>query len=227
MRLERDLAVWLYGSHARGDADEFSDIDILVVSEGEEDEAVIGQFLRAPVKPSVSWYTWSEIDQMAQYGSLFLRHIELEGRPIFESLPARGRLEHLLSSLGPYRLARRDIEGFRTVLSDVRESLDTHEASLLFELSTLGTVFRHASVLGCSLAERPCFSRIEPVARLVAQWKLGQTWANDFPSLYVFRMYADKRIAHVPVPSIDLAYLWCRRTHALLDELRRRTNDSN
>jgi hypothetical protein len=185
------------------------------------------QLPRATARSSVSCYSWSEIEQMAQYGSLFLRHIALEGCTIFESPTGRGRLKNILSSLGPYRLAPRDIQGFSTVLGDVRESLDTRDASLLFELSTLGTVFRHASILGCSLAGRPCFSRFEPVARLVAQWELDQTWADDFPFLYVFRMYAAKRIAQVPAPSIDLAYTWCRRTHALLVELERHLNDEN
>ena len=37
MTLEHDLAVWVYGSHARGDADDFSYLDVLVVSETTDD----------------------------------------------------------------------------------------------------------------------------------------------------------------------------------------------
>ena len=227
MRVDANLAVWLYGSHARGDDDEFSDMDVLVISDREVGEALIGQLSRGGVDPSVSRYSWDEIEQMARYGSLFLRHIELEGRRISETPPAKGRLSNILSNLGPYQFARRDIEGFHTVLRDVRESLDTHDASLPFELSTLGTVFRHACILGCSLAARPCFSRIEPTRRLVAHWGLNQSWAEDFPSLYMFRMFADERLAQIPEPSIEFAYLWCRRTHVLLEQLEGRIDDSN
>lgn len=221
------LAVWLYGSYARGDADELSDLDVLVISECETDQPALRRVLGVDVEPSVSRYSWDEIDRMAQYGSLFLRHVDLEGHPVFESVAVRGRLGHILSGLGPYLLASRDLRGFRTVLRDVRESLDSGEAPLLFELSTLATLFRHASVLGCSLAGSPCFSRTQPVRRLVELWELPRNWGDDFPPLYAFRLHAENRPLQVPTPSTDLAYLWCERTRALLDELRKWINDSH
>ena len=60
--------------------------------------------------------------------------------------------------LGEYRLASRDLAGFRTVLQDVGTSIAGGHASLVFESSTLGTVFRHACILGCALDGGYCFS---------------------------------------------------------------------
>jgi hypothetical protein len=219
---ETALAIWLYGSRARGDADEFSDTDLIAVS----DSATVEPQMLVPAisNPSVSQYTWDEVTRMASYGSLFLRHLELEGQPVYESDAANGRLETILRKMGPYELAGRDVAAFRTVLRDVRESLDSGEASLVFELSTLATVFRHASVLGCYLASRPCFARTQPVVRLVALWNLPSRWADDFQSLYAYRMHLESRMQRVDRPRPDVAYRWCERSFALVDELSRRTD---
>lgn len=214
------VAIWLYGSRARGDADELSDTDLVVVS----DSATVEPRTRVLTRttPFISRYSWDEIERMASYGSLFLRHLALEGKPLHESAASEGRLAALLAGMGPYQLAARDAAAFRTVVRDVRESLDSGEASLVFELSTLATVFRHASVLGCYLANHPCFARTQPVMRLVGLWNLPSEWAADFPSLYDYRMYAESRTQRVDRPRPDLAYRWCERSESLVEEVSRR-----
>ena len=219
MMTESGYAVWLYGSHSRGTADKFSDLDVLFVSGSEVCDMAIEELFEPLPSLSISQYSWSEIEKMARYGSLFLRHLELEGRPIFESTPAQGRLKSILLNLGPYRLASRDLAGFGTVLRDVVASINNGQASLFFELSTLGTIFRHASILGCALNGFPCFSREEPVERLTAALKFPDSWAREFPQLYRYRLYADGRAPRVHEPSIEFAWTWCMRTQVLLDTL--------
>ena len=212
-------AVWLYGSHSRGTADEFSDLDVLFVSEAELMNVKALEPFGSAATFSISWYSWPEIEEMASYGSLFLRHVELEGRVILESAPARGRLMNILSTLGPYRMAQRDIRGFRTVLQDVIDSVADGQASLTFEVATLGTVFRHASILGCALDGTPCFSRTEPVEKVVSAWRLPKRWATEFPRLYGYRLYAEGRSPRRLEPNLGFVWTWCRRTHMLLDAL--------
>ena len=214
------VAVWLYGSRARGDSDELSDTDLLVVSDDPSDERPT----LAPIttNASVSSYSWGEITGMASYGSLFLYHVGTEGKPVYESSAAAGRLEALLGTIGPYRGAARDVTAFRTVLNDVRDSLDSGEAALVFELSVLATVFRHASVLGCYIAHSPCFARTQSVARLISMWNLPKEWATEFASVYQYRMYAARRVRRVDPPSSDLAYRWWGRADLVVDEISRR-----
>ena len=219
MMLESGYAVWLYGSHSRGTADKFSDLDVLFVSGSETNDIAIAELFEPSPALSISQYSWSEIEKMARYGSLFLHHLELEGRPIFESTAAMGRLKSILLNLGPYRLASRDLSGFRTVLRDVVASINDGQASLIFELSTLATIFRHASILGCALAGFPCFSREEPVEKLMFTLKFPDSWASEFPKLYRYRLYADGRAPWVNGPSIEFTLTWCMRTQVLLDTL--------
>lgn len=167
MNADAGQAVWLYGSHSRGNSDAFSDVDVLLVADAETDDSPLEDLPRFETSPTVSRYTWAEIERMAEYGSLFLHHIALEGYPISESPEANGRLRALLGSLGPYQLAARDLNGFQAVRRDVSESLSSGSASIIFETATLATVFRHTCILGCNLSGMPCFSRVEPIRKLV------------------------------------------------------------
>lgn len=221
-----DHAIWLYGSHARGDADPLSDVDLLVVSESSDDVVSVDCIDLPGRQLSMTRYTWTEIDGMVETGSLFLRHLQMEGRRVSETRLAKGRLDAALSRLGSYRLARRDVRGFEEVLSDVRRSLDSG-GPLVFELAILGTVIRHACILGCALAGQPCFSRMEPVRRICENWSHASGWAGDFESLYCYRMYADGRLTEPPQPTGTLATMWCGRAEELVGELRRRVYGSH
>lgn len=220
------LATWLYGSHARGDADELSDVDVLMVSNSWDDAIEVDCLCMTGSEPSVARYTWAEIDGMAECGSLFLRHLQMEGQPIIEAPLVKGRLSSTLSRLRPYKMAGRDVHGFEEVVNDVRRSL-AFGGSIIFELATLGTLIRHACILGCAIAGNPCFSRLEPVKRLSENWEGAANWAGDFESLYRYRLYADGRLRECSRPSVEFASTWCGRAEALLTELRRRVDEAH
>lgn len=69
------LALMLFGSYARGDAQTDSDIDVLKVVDDDDDSRSfsLGRF-------SVSVYKSSRLLAMAQAGSLFVLHLSMEGR---------------------------------------------------------------------------------------------------------------------------------------------------
>jgi predicted nucleotidyltransferase len=88
---EDRIAVMLYGSYARGTADQQSDVDILeLVSRSPSPRETVGV--------NVTQYLPSHLHAMAQRGSPFVLHLKLEGRVLTD--PA-GVLARCLSSYRP------------------------------------------------------------------------------------------------------------------------------
>jgi len=150
--------VWLYGSVARGTDQPASDVDVLVVTD-EPSRVELPIELPRTEKLSVRTYSWSAVEQMAAYGSLFLLHVKLEGRALGDS----SRLRSLLRDLPPYSRSGADVEGFRIGLDDARDSL-LDGGSAAFELSVIATVVRHCSILACYLLGTPLFDRTESIS---------------------------------------------------------------
>ena len=220
--MTQEWSVWAYGSVARGDADRVSDFDVLVVGpeSGELGTAVTAAGLCSD-EVSISQYSWDEVCGMAKYGSLFLHHVRLEGHPMYEDLTCRGRLRAILGELGEYTLARRDVRGFKTVLGDVAESLQQGGAEA-FELAVLGTVIRHASILGCWLLGKPTFGRLAPVESFAAAAGLAVSMA-DFEHLYRYRIYCDGRLDASTLRPVA-AGTWLDRAQRLVNGLEEITN---
>ncbi len=188
---EQEFAIWLYGSCARGDVDRHSDRDVLVVGYAPPSEL---SFRLAPLGSglSVSHHDWPEIVAMADYGSLFLHHLRLEGTCVFEPPGSLGRLTRLLGGLGPYTRARRDLKAFELAMDDVR-SAPRHLTTPQFEMTVLATVLRHSSVLGCYVTGAPKFGRTDAFRSLSERWSIPPSVADDFTALYRFRLYEEGR----------------------------------
>ena len=212
-------AIWLYGSHARGDRDTLSDVDILAVSDGLCEFYEVRSEINEPFRNvGVSHYSWQEIEDMATLGSLFLHHVRLEGRPIYESVTCKDRLGSMLQSLGGYQNVMRDVNGFKTVLSDVREEIKG-DPIYWYELAVLATVIRHCSILGCWLLGAPAFGRVRPVERVAEALDLGEGLGRDFPELYRYRLYFEGRVgANLPAGK-HCAREWLGRAESLVDAI--------
>ena len=222
---EQGCAVWLYGSRARGDEDVLSDVDVFVVSDVEVSKIEIAQLVpELPDDISVSQYSWDEVAGMANYGSLFLHHLWTEGQVLWEASSSKSKLSKLLSEMGNYTHARRDVRGFMAVLGDVKASLETGGV-FTYELGVLGTVLRHSSILGCWLEGTPSFARIEPVKRIVSRYDLPSEISSEFPKLYEYRLYCDGRIKTAQEPTRHQADVWLERVLEVVNAIAIDTND--
>jgi len=215
-----DLSIWLYGSHARGDADALSDVDVFVASDMTISKNELQMYLQTNTKQiSISRYSWNEVTKMAEYGSLFFQHLCREGFAIWESNSRKGELYRILSNMGPYKYIKRDIRGFRTVIKDVYESLND-SGSKIFELSVIATVLRHCSILGCWVIGSPLFGRTEPVNKFIEACGLDNKITAEFPSLYNYRLYIDGRISLMRDSLPDEINIWLRRTEDVINALK-------
>jgi len=224
--MKEPVSVWLYGSRARGDADSLSDVDLLVICDADWPKEKVANLFSVPEgEPcSISRYSWSEFRKMTEQGSLFLQHVKSEGVLLYEADECQEGTKEALERLRPYRFARRDVEAFQTVLSDVREEI-FHESSSAYELAVLGTVIRHASVLGCYLLGSPCFGRTEPVRRFSEVVDLPVGFPDRFASMYQYRLALEGRRCATRAPNLRQATEWAewaerivRRVGDLCDE---------
>lgn len=187
---DSDFAVWLYGSYARGETDQYSDVDLLVAADTHAGVEELSELMSS--RCSVSGYTWQELTAMHDYGSLFLHHLRREGKPILMTEQGQRRMKSLFDDLPDYTRWDRDIRDFRRTVEDVRNAHHVG-SSPAFELAVLGTVARHSSVLACYLLGKPSFGRIEPIKIASTTFGLPARMIRQFEELYEFRLYEDGR----------------------------------
>lgn len=168
------VAAVLFGSRARGDWDEGSDVDVAVFAAADEfqDLSAVKDgcgLAFGPGRVSISVYGTDTAERLAAHGSLFLWHLRLEGSVLFKR---SHWLERLLDdeSLLPYdrSCALRDLETFGSVIEEVEQALARSETTALFEAATLFAVLRGVGMIVSMRSGAPCFGRLEPIHRLRA-----------------------------------------------------------
>jgi hypothetical protein len=93
------VAVFLYGSYARGDADDASDVDVLQVTSEHTAPYAVGVL-------NVTCYTFHQLLRVARAGGLFARHLVEEALPLFDP-------EDLLGTLKSAYVAPQTYDGVR------------------------------------------------------------------------------------------------------------------
>jgi predicted nucleotidyltransferase len=100
--------VWLFGSVARGDEDELSDIDLFVLGcDPHLRPSMIRQRLHLenrPPKVSIVYHTPKTLERFVKNGSRFIVHLQLEGKVLFDTdgvLAEIQRLPTLRGSVKP------------------------------------------------------------------------------------------------------------------------------
>jgi len=199
------LAVVLYGSHARGDADEHSDRDVFVAV---EDAAAheLSQLRSAYAEKysttfeGLSLYTRKNVSVMAQRGSLFLWHLKLEGRVVEDPI---GFMDSMFCSLAVYSDYDRDIARYKQVLDDVDDSLATAGRSVTeCDLHTLFVVARNTAMLLTVRAGKPTFGRRSVYGAATAHYGVLPLSPTAWATLELFHLcYARGVRANLVLPS--------------------------
>lgn len=168
-------AVRLFGSVARGDADEQSDIDVLVVQrkkigEAERDRIEAALRILGP-QTSVCWYSELALSKMNSDGHLFAWHLFKESFNPFQPCD-------FVDDLGmpnPYVTGLADIRGFKKIVGGARESLNVCAGNACYEAGLLFVCSRNAAMIASSyLADGPYFDRKSP-------YKLWERTGIQFP----------------------------------------------
>src|ERR1700731_4433477 len=119
-------ALFLYGSHARGDAQETSDVDILQVTPTHTAPYTVGRV-------NVTCYTLEQLLRLARQGGLFARHLIEEALPLADADDVLGVLKSAYVRPLDYDVVKREVCGCAPLL-DVADSQFNENADGLSSL---------------------------------------------------------------------------------------------
>jgi len=136
------MALFLYGSHARGDAQDSSDIDVLQVTPTHTAPYAVGQV-------NVTCYTLGQLLRIARQGGLFARHLIEEALPLADS---SGVLEALRSAyVRPldYHEVKREVRGCAPLLDVADHGFNENADGLSSLVSYLIRTYLYATAFDC------------------------------------------------------------------------------
>src|SRR5208283_3231288 len=142
------LSVRLFGSHARGDAEESSDLDILCILDAvtSEKKSAASRLICAAYGNSISitFYGRKRFSEMFEEGHLFAWHIFTESH----FLP--GFTDHdWIVQLGrplPYTDAIQDVRDLIEIMESIPENLERCPANTVYEAGLLYLCLRNVAI---------------------------------------------------------------------------------
>ncbi|TKI82196.1 nucleotidyltransferase domain-containing protein [Bacillus mycoides] len=160
------LSVVLFGSTAREDGDEYSDVDIFLLVEDVTQSRIeeIIDMIKSKLgykSIGISLYRRSIYNQLLLEGSMFLWHLKLEGKIIY----ARESLI-LFKDLKPFTNYNKNLSTYEGLYTQTKKSLKLNGINA-FDLSQLFFICRNVSLLACFKLGYPTFGRETVYSKLV------------------------------------------------------------
>lgn len=163
------MEIYAFGSVVRGEIDEFSDVDLLILKNIDEEIPKID-------KEQFSIYTYKRISELWEEGNPFSWHLFIESKCIFSetSIP-------YLTTQGipkPYSNLIHDLIKFQQLFLDSKSSIETEQYTIDFDLSMIFLAIRNfASCFSLGFLKKNEFSRDSAI-------KIGQYSIKIHPSIY-------------------------------------------
>ncbi|KGD95705.1 hypothetical protein JL39_19795 [Rhizobium sp. YS-1r] len=153
----------MFGSRSRGDGDQNSDLDVLVIvanGSGKTSPGLVQSFARKQFgkDPSLSWYGLRKIGALFHSGDLFAWHLHLEAKTL-----AGADLSALVGAPADYTTALSDINDLREIARRVEHAITACDANAVFEMGILYVCARNiAMAASWRLSHHPSFGRYSP-----------------------------------------------------------------
>lgn len=141
------LSVRLFGSHARGDADERSDVDVLCVLDSVDDakKAFATSLISTVYKsPSIAFFGTRRLRTMYEEGHLFAWHIYRESRPLPGIMD--GDWIAQMPEPGRYTQAVIDVMGLLEIMDSIPQNLKLCPENTIYEAGLLYLSIRNIGI---------------------------------------------------------------------------------
>jgi Nucleotidyltransferase domain len=158
------VGIRVFGSVARGDHDELSDADVLVIVKdrsGKVPERVVRDYVRPWVgeAPTISWYGRERLQNMFSSGHLFAWHLSDESYAVWG--PAD--IQELFGRPAPYRDALLDVSSFHAIMAGIPAALRNCPGNAVYEMGLLYVCIRNIAMSASwHLCDKPDFTRYSP-----------------------------------------------------------------
>lgn len=212
-------SVYLFGSYSRGESDYFSDIDILIVIENDQNAIDLKLKISEELNIPMDWlsvYRIETMEYMASKGSYFLWHIKLEGKLLYSKT---NRVKKILLHLNQYQNIEADLREYTIICDDIQRSVELDETTIDYELSLLASVVRNTCIVIAYLDKNYMFGRISPVKYCLEKIKNVELFnLDDYEKLYHFRIQYTRRYSVEDIKSgdINLVKYWLNISRELI-----------
>jgi len=222
IKADNIIAIFLFGSVARDDYDEYSDVDIFILIEDclEEDYLKYKMDFANQLCIPIDWislYRKSTIDNMAKYGSYFLWHIKTEGIKLFEK---DLYFSNTLNCLVRYTKVKNDIMEYEEICKDIKNSLAVDNLTLNYELNLISSIIRNTSIAMLFMNNSYVFGRVTPV-KLCLEMLDGKLKFNldDYIRLYKYRLFYSRNNKQIHIRNVDKSYVefWLKNANDMLN----------
>ncbi|MGG0496407.1 nucleotidyltransferase domain-containing protein [Priestia megaterium] len=159
------LCVILFGSAARGDGDEYSDVDIFLLVDNIPQESIdqITETVKSKLgypNIGVSLYRKDIYNKLLLDGSMFLWHLKLEGKFIYVKENVV-----LFEHLQPFTNFSKNLITYKNLYIQTTKSLKLNGINA-FDLSQLFFICRNICLLTCFKLGYPTFGRLTVYSKL-------------------------------------------------------------
>lgn len=143
------LSIIIFGSAARGESDAYSDVDVCVITRNILDTSqsdILKKIISEQYTLSsedVTIYASSQIEDMIEYGSLFLWHVKLEGKILFDV----GYFKEAIDKLSRYDKHLSELYYHSELIDDVARSVAIFSVVNELDLSQIFTVCRNTCMI--------------------------------------------------------------------------------
>ncbi len=211
--------IYLFGSVARGEDDQFSDVDILIIVQDCTEEEYIelkdyyAKILDIPVE-WISLYRISKVEKMYNRGSYFLWHIKKEGIKLYSKTDW---LEILLKTLPQYKDMEKDLQEYCDILKDIDLELQNEYIDSNYELSVLASLVRNTCIVLSYMNNRFDFGRESVIITCKDIYKKQILFSLDeYIELYKYRLFETGKLNTLEKGSIELIKKWIYYERKLL-----------